>query len=185
MSLRILGGKYKGHPLFAVKGHHHRPTSSLLRKTVFDILTLYLEEANFLDLCAGTGAMGLEALSRGASHATFVDKSALSTATIQKSAKKLDLHSQIKTYKGDVITTVKKLITQKKQFDIIYFDPPYDLPLYSPVLALIDDSSLLAPDGIFLVEERYPPKLELELDHLYFEKTRKVSSSALHQLKKR
>lgn len=177
----ILGGTLKGRSLLSPKGHLHRPTSSLLRKTVFDILQPYTEGCSFLDLCAGTGAMGFEAISRGASFATFVDKSHIAVKTIKENGEALGISPQIKTYCADVLVALERFISQNLSFDIIYFDPPYDLPLYLPVLEKLGSSSLLQKDGLLLVEERYPPKVPAEAGNLIIKKTRRVSSSALHE----
>ena len=91
MTLRIIGGKFKGRLIKTPKGEKTRPTSAILRKAVFDICQNQITDARFLDLFAGSGAMGLEALSRGASHATFVERDKHSVSCLKENLALLNL----------------------------------------------------------------------------------------------
>lgn len=150
--MRIIAGTFRGRILKSPSGNKTRPTSDRLRETLFNILQIEInEETKFLDLCAGTGAVGIEALSRGAGFAAFVDISRKSCGLIEEN---LDL-LKIPENKTEVIcnSAEKFLLKNKKCFDLIYFDPPYSID-YSQVLNEVSsaESSIMKPHGKFLVE---------------------------------
>jgi 16S rRNA (guanine966-N2)-methyltransferase len=185
MSLRITGGSFKGRLLKAPTGPLSRPTMSIMRKAVFDICQSVIEEANFLDLFACSGAMGIEALSRGAAHSTFIEKDKKTAGYLIENIKSLGLEKQTTVFLGDVLTQLKRL---KKEYHILYIDPPYpftespDKPL-EKLLTFFDQSSLLVPNSLVFVEERAPGSLlpSLPLTHLKYKNTRQFGSSLLHQ----
>jgi 16S rRNA (guanine966-N2)-methyltransferase len=182
--MRLIGGKFKNRLLKSPKGSHTRPTSALLRKALFDICRPFIEDATILDVCAGTGAIGLEGLSRGAAHATFVDNDKQAIRCLQENVRALELENQCTILCGDALTALKRLVKAQKQFDLIYIDPPYRHALYQPLLQLLDESTLLAPNGILFVEEASPSHLNTPLSHLTLNKTRKFGNSLLHELTK-
>jgi len=158
--MRIISGKLKNKAIQAPKGDETRPTSNRLRECLFNICQGLTEEALFLDLFAGSGAMGFEALSRGALRATFVDNARESVKCIEANAKALQVDKQVEVYCGDVFLSLKKLEQRKKQFTLIYADPPYELKdleqaeyFSALVVKLIDTSHLLAPGGRLFVED--------------------------------
>src|SRR6185437_12636332 len=158
--LNILSGEFRGRPLKSPKGNQTRPTTALLRKSVFDSLRPYLEEAIFLDLFAGSGAMGLEALSAGAKHATFVDASREAIRCIRENISLLKVEEKTTVIQGDVLKVMKKL---KSPFDVIYCDPPYEkAALHLDILPFLDQSPLIHPGTLLLLEEGSPSKLHLD-----------------------
>ena len=186
MSLRIIGGTFRNRLLKSPKGEQTRPTLAVMRKAVFDILQSKIEGANFLDLYAGTGAMGLEALSRGAAHATFVETDRFALRCIEENSRDLKIEEQCTTMGYDCLLALKKLAKDKKQFDIAYVDPPYAaaarLHLLQEILTFFDTHPLLTHNGILFLEEAAPPTLELpHLTTLRHVDTRTFSRSALHQ----
>ncbi len=186
MSLRIIGGAFKGRLLKAPTGPLARPTMSMMRKSVFDICQSYIDGAHFLDVFACSGAMGLEALSRGASHATFIEKDRKTLQLLQENVKTLGVEKQATVLSGDVFALVKKL---SSTYDIIYIDPPYPLTEspQKPILGLLhflDESNLLAKSATIFLEERAPGSFDpkaLTFQKLQHKNTRKFSSSLLHQ----
>jgi len=152
VSLRIIGGKFRNRPIFSPKGLQTRPTSGMVRKAIFDMCQAEMENARFLDLFAGSGAMGLEALSRGAAHATFVDASRLACQCIKKNLDLLEIENEATILCGDVIRMLAKL-AKEEPFDIIYIDPPYGEGHVPDVLQKIDASHLLKPGGRLFAEE--------------------------------
>ncbi len=131
-----------------------RPTSDRLRETLFNILNPKItEETRFLDLCAGTGAIGIEALSRGAGFVTFVDKSRKSCGLVEAN---LDLLGVPEEETEIVLSSAEEFVRrtrQEKPFDIIFFDPPYKNEYEDILRAVADDESmLLQPDGFFIAE---------------------------------
>ncbi|MGC1877843.1 MAG: 16S rRNA (guanine(966)-N(2))-methyltransferase RsmD [Rhabdochlamydiaceae bacterium] len=188
MTFRIIGGSFRNRPLKSPKGDQTRPTLAVMRKAVFDILQSKVEGAAFLDLYAGTGAMGLEALSRGASHATFVETDRPALGCIEENCRTLKVESQSTLMGYDSLLALKKLVKQSRRFDIVYADPPYTaasrLHLLQEILTFFDTHPLLNRGGTLFLEEAAPPSLNtkgLSLIHLRHVDTRSFSRSALHQ----
>jgi 16S rRNA (guanine966-N2)-methyltransferase len=125
MSLRIIGGAYRGFKLKSPKNSQTRPTKSILRQALFNILQTDIEQSFFLDIFAGSGAMGLEALSRGACHVTMIEKNPLAAKIISENISKCGVKDQaellIKDWKGAFNYLQKK----QSSFDFIFLDPPY------------------------------------------------------------
>lgn len=187
MTLRIIGGEFKGRLLKAPKGFKTRPTLSILRKAVFDMLQFTIQNTRFLDLFAGSGLMGIEALSRGAAHTTFVDNNSASIRCIEENLKLLGLHTKGDVLALDATAALQRCAKKKLTFDIIYIDPPYKLSQTTPILQkflhFIDTQSLLSQNGTVLVEERAPPTLDPDIpfSHLRYIKSRQFSDSIVHQ----
>jgi 16S rRNA (guanine966-N2)-methyltransferase len=178
--LEIIAGRYKGRPLIAPKNDHVRPTLSSLREAVFNMLQGYMEEALFLDLFAGSGAMGLEALSRGAAHASFVDVDRKSIQAIKINCQALNVQPSTTIYFGDVLKKLGQLQKEQESFDIIYADPPYDQGHGEAVLSFLDSSSLLNPEGFLFIEEGFKTTISDEnLAHLKLHKEKRFGSSKL------
>lgn len=153
MSLRIYGNRL----LKTLPGLETRPTPARVRQAVFNIWQGSIEGCRWLDLCTGTGAMGAEALCRGAVAVIGIELSGKADAIIQHNWQQVAKPNQkFQVIRGNVLQRLPLLAGQ--QFDRIYFDPPYASDLYEPVLALIDHHQLLAPTGELAVEHS-PAKL--------------------------
>lgn len=147
MSLRIYGNR----PLKTLAGQDTRPTPARVREALFNIWQGTIADCRWLDLCAGSGAMGAEALCRGAASVIGIEQSAKACAIVQQNWQQVAKPSQtFQVLRGDVRQRLKTLVGQT--FDRIYFDPPYASDLYAPVLAAIDQLQLLAPEGELAVE---------------------------------
>lgn len=162
MTLRIIAGAFKGRLLKTPKGSSTRPTQGMLREAVFNMCQQEIPGSRFLDLYAGSGAMGLEALSRGATQAIFIEAHRMAAACIQENIKTLKMESQAKILSMDASRAVPLLTKQGAQFDIVYVDPPYDIPF-----DLESVIPLLAPGAILFFEGRgkqspAPPRLTLK-----------------------
>jgi len=185
MSLRIIGGTFKGRLLKAPTGPLSRPTMSVMRKAVFDICQSRICDAYFLDLFACSGAMGIEAVSRGAAHATFIEKDRKSANYLLENIKMLGIDKQTTLLIGDVFTQLKRI---QPCYHILYIDPPYpftedpDRPV-EKLLTFLDQSKLLIENSLVFIEERTPGTglPSLPLTHLAYKNTRQFSSSLLHQ----
>lgn len=164
--MRVITGLYKGRRLKTLEGSAVRPTSDRMRETVFNILAPRIEGARFLDLCAGSGAIGIEALSRGAGQVTFVESSRKSSTVISENLRHCEIRNGYTFIARDALMALKYLAQEKQQFDLIYFDPPYDSELYSPVLWQIARGNLLTEDGILIVEHRRQLALAPNYDDL-------------------
>jgi 16S rRNA (guanine(966)-N(2))-methyltransferase RsmD len=152
--MRIIAGELKGRRLRTLEGLKIRPTSDRLRETLFNILAPRISDARFLDLCAGSGAVGIEAFSRGAASVTFIESSRRAASLIEENLEHCGVAAQAQVHNRDALAALKLLSGKDAQFDIIYFDPPYESHIYSPVLELIGKTALLARGGVLVAEHR-------------------------------
>ncbi len=159
--MRIIAGTKRGRSIFSIpKDKFVKPISGRIRQSLFDILRPYVTGSIFLDLYAGTGAVGLEALSRGASKAVFVEKDGLCMKTIEKNIVHLEFAEQAKALKADVLTGVKWLehFSDYKGYDIVFMGPPYrteeNLPLYYSMetLKLLAEAGITSPTALIVVQ---------------------------------
>lgn len=157
-----------------------------MRKAVFDIVQTQIEDSHFLDLYAGSGAMGLEALSRGAQRATFVESHPNAFRCIEENTRVLNVQDQCELFSYDTLLALKKLAKEQRRFDIVYADPPYapaaKHKLLETILLFFDAHPLLNSGGRLFIEEAAPPTLKTDqFTHLVHVDTRTFSRSALHQ----
>jgi 16S rRNA (guanine966-N2)-methyltransferase len=153
--MRIISGMYRGRVLKSPSGTKTRPTSDRLRETLFNVLQTKIDsDTRFLDLCAGTGAIGIEALSRGARFATFVDKSRRACALVEENLDLLEVpENQTEIFQSAAEDFLRRQNENTLAWDIVFFDPPYNDD-YLKVIRLIADEemTLLSPDGVFIAE---------------------------------
>jgi 16S rRNA (guanine(966)-N(2))-methyltransferase RsmD len=150
--MRITGGALRGRQLHAPKTDAIRPMRDQVRAAVFNILEEVIEGSRFLDLFAGTGSVGIEALSRGAAEAVFVDQSPEALGIIRSNLKELDLTSQATLIPDDVFRALDSLSRQKETFDLIFVGPPYGKGLADRTMQELTDSTLVHPQTIVFVE---------------------------------
>ncbi len=179
--MRIVGGIHRNRKLIAPKGQKTRPTSERLRESLFNICQGWIEGARVLDLFSGSGAVGLEALSRGAAEAVFVDSDRQAIRSLKQNAADLLLEPQIELFCSDAIRAIERLHTNQQQFDMIFADPPYNKGFGEKVLEALANYDILAVDGTLFVEESV--KLSTP-DHFKLHKTRKVGGSLLHEYRR-
>lgn len=151
--MRVIGGLLRGRPLSGFKGGDIRPTSDRVREAIFNVLSsrgFFVSQPLVLDLYAGTGALGIEALSRGARRAVFVDSGPQSAVLIEKNITRLGLTERTLFIKKDTTLALEGLEKKGTLFDIIFLDPPYGGSLLEA--ALTGAASLLAPEGIVVAE---------------------------------
>jgi len=151
--MRIIAGRFKGMRLPGLRGKDVRPTTGRVREAVFNILGPLVGDASILELFAGTGAFGFEALSRGAASAVFVDKDKKVTAAITQTAGMLGLKDRISILAMDASRAVDKLAEAGEKFSIIYLDPPYATEWIAKVMNHPGLIALLAADGVLVVEK--------------------------------
>ncbi|HZS04270.1 MAG TPA: 16S rRNA (guanine(966)-N(2))-methyltransferase RsmD [Blastocatellia bacterium] len=152
--MRVISGIYKGRRLKTVEGQSVRPTSDRLRETLFNVLKGSVEGAKFVDLCAGSGAVGIEALSRGAAHVTFVESARRAAAIINENLAHCKIEDHFRVINRDAVSVLRYFASYHLQYDIFYFDPPYDSDLYTPVMQTLAKSRIVAEAGIVIVEHR-------------------------------
>lgn len=155
--MRVIAGKYRSRPLQSLRGLDLRPTADRLRETLFDILTAgnpaALEGTVWIDLFAGTGAVGVEALSRGAAMVYFVEASARAAELIEKNLQTLRVGTGFDVLKQDAIRAVNGLNAKGVQGDFVFLDPPYRMEqAYRQTLEAVAASRLLKPDSIVIAE---------------------------------
>jgi 16S rRNA (guanine966-N2)-methyltransferase len=126
MSLRITAGTFRGRTIQTVPGQAVRPSPAMLREALFNIIGPAIQGCRFLDLCAGSGAVGIEALSRGAAHATFVDNHPASLAVIRRNLETLGALERSTILRGDAARAPQNLARRGERFDVAFLDPPYD-----------------------------------------------------------
>jgi len=126
MSLRITAGAFRGRSIQTVPGQAVRPSPSMLREALFNIIGPQIQGSRFLDLCAGSGAVGIEALSRGAAHATFVDSHPAALAVIRRNLETLGALERATILRRDAAHAPADLARRGEQFEIAFLDPPYD-----------------------------------------------------------
>jgi len=175
--MRVIAGEAKGRRLFSVPGQATRPITDRVKEALFDILTQRVIGARFLDLFAGTGGVGIEALSRGAREATFVERDKRALATLQRNLETTQLADRARVVRRDVF---KFIASYKGQpFDVIYIAPPQYQGLWARTLRDLDHSPLLTP-GSLVVVQIYPKEYELlELTNLVLSDQRKYGSTLL------
>lgn len=183
----IIGGTKKHRAIKAPKGHETRPTTSKLREALFNICQNYIGNAQFLDVFAGSGAMGLEALSRGAKQAFFIDGNRDCIRCIRENLTALDFENQGHPLLGDVFLMLNKLRKQDEKFDIIYIDPPYGKGDTSEkLLDLIDQSSLLVEGGMLFIEDSREALIDKDKWHtLQLKSSRRMGRAQLLQFEKK
>ncbi|RKU26253.1 16S rRNA (guanine(966)-N(2))-methyltransferase RsmD [Candidatus Poribacteria bacterium] len=180
--MRIIAGKYKGRRLTSPKGMNVRPTSDRVKESVFSIIQKHIVDANFLDLCSGTGNIGIEALSRGAKQVTFLDRNPVSLKLLRQNLKicGIELYdTQVKVIAKDLYKGIKTLQNQLETFELIYFDPPYDADIYNQCLTQISDTKLLNEAGILLIEHHKKTILPTEIGLLTHEEQRQYGDTCV------
>jgi 16S rRNA (guanine966-N2)-methyltransferase len=159
--VRIIGGQYGGRNLKSPPSLQVRPTSDRLRETLFNVLAPRIEDSRFLDLCAGSGAVGIEALSRGAANVTFVDRSRKMCGLIEAN---LDLcgvpEDQTEVVMNEALEFIRRVnLRQGEPWDIVFFDPPYAID-YLPVMNLLGSGEALSDTGLLIVEHFHKHELK-------------------------
>jgi len=153
---RVVAGRFRGIILDAPKGDETRPTSDKVKEALFSIIQTRVPGSCFLDIFAGTGGIGIEALSRGADSAVLIEKSGKAASVIRNNLNKLRLTDEddIRLMKSGYAEALKTLAGEGKSFDIIFMDPPYRMAQKSAeeISRIVTETNMLKDDGIFIVE---------------------------------
>jgi len=161
----IIGGEKSGQKIYGPGPKEIRPIQHLVRKALFDMLRQVMENASFLDLFAGTGSVGLEALSEGAKNCTFVDRSSRSIELISKNVDTLDYTDRSNIYKDEVSVALEKFNDRARYFDIAFVGPPYDTNLAQTTMDHLDRINVIKPGGIVVVEVFFKDELSDDCDN--------------------
>lgn len=157
--MRIISGSRKGRKIEVPKTNL-RPLSDQAKESLFNILMNKVPDCDFLDLFAGSGSVGFEALSRGARLSIFVEKDRKAVETIRKNIENLDFLDRCEVYLLDVFSAIKILYKNNAKFDIIFLGAPYGSPDLLKALQFLGDSGMLKPNGVLIAEHRFKSVLE-------------------------
>lgn len=163
---RVIGGQGRGRRLKSPRGSDTRPTGARVRQTLFDILAPEVPGSRFLDLCAGGGGVGLEALSRGAGLVVLVDRSAGAVEAIRANAAALSrLGGEVEVFRQEALAAAAGLAATGRTFDVVFLDPPYESGLYEPLLERVGER-LLAEGGVVVAEHFHKRELPERIGRL-------------------
>ena len=151
--MRIITGSAKGIILKTPEGNNTRPTADRVKEAVFSMLQFDIEDRSVLDLFAGSGQMGLEALSRGAAHATFVDKSKDAIKFIKENAEKTKLNDKSTIYQTDYLEFIRR--NSGTKYDLIFLDPPYAFNMYKPALKSLLENAFIKKSTLIVCESDF------------------------------
>ena len=152
-SIRIIAGTLKGRRVPTYEGLDIRPTAERVREALFSILSETIRGAKVLDAFAGTGAIGLEALSRGASEVVFVEHNVTAVTSIEKTLTQWSLGASGRVFKEEVLLAIRNPnLVRYRPFDVLYIDPPYRLPDIEQLLVQIEQADLMAPQATIIHE---------------------------------
>ncbi len=149
--MRVIAGTARRLQLKTLPGTATRPTQDIIRETFFNVIQNYVPGARFLDLFAGSGAIGIEALSRGAAYAVFVENSRKAVSMIEENLEHTHLSDRAKVITGDALMALTRL-SGEAPFDLVYLDPPYGQGLERPVLTALKQSPLIGPETLLTLE---------------------------------
>jgi 16S rRNA (guanine966-N2)-methyltransferase len=179
--MRVTGGRAKGRRLAAFRGLDIRPTSDLVREAIFDLVGQDWKGATVLDLFAGTGSLGIEALSRGASWALFMDSSQKSIDLVKKNLKICGFEGRGFTFRGDLARGLpKKPFLKEKKIHLVFVDPPYGKGLVNSVLLDLTGKDILGVLSIVVVETRKNEALPESVGPLQLVKSRTYGETKIH-----
>jgi len=161
--MRIISGSLRGKKLHGIRGMAIRPTSDRVRESIFNIISFHVRDALVLDMFAGTGALGIEALSRGAASAVFVDKYHGALSVIERNIRSCALGDRAKIIRWDIRKRLSPLIASESRFDLVFMDPPYNKNLIEPALHKLHISHILKKDARVIVEHSPSEPIPKEL----------------------
>jgi len=177
--MRIIGGELKSRKIAFPKTKLTRPMTDRSKETVFNIISGLVDGKHVLDLYAGSGSLGLEALSRGALDAVFIDRADWAAKVIRKNLESLALEDKAEIFQTDVIRAIKKLESQKRLFSLVFVDPPFDHGLVKKTLIRLDQSVILAPFAHIVVGHTKQELLPESLQALKLVRTKNIGQACL------
>lgn len=169
--MRVVSGTAKGRPLKAVPGTGTRPTTDKVKEAVFSMIGPYFEGGNVLDLFAGSGGLGIEALSRGMDKGVFIDLEPKSIEVIRVNLKATGLDSKAEVYRNEAGRALKLLAKRAYRFDLVFLDPPYRMKNVDELMLAMQEYDMLSEDATVVVE--YDAGHEYEETFGHFQQTRK------------
>jgi len=179
MGLRVISGSLRGKKLHAVRGMKVRPTADRLRESIFNIISSRVHEAVVLDLFAGTGALGIEAISRGAESAVFIDNNQGALAVIARNIKSCAYGMRTKVINWDISQNLNCIKSSLPAFNLIFMDPPYRRDIIKPALLNLFHSSSLAKGAYVVIEHADAEPIPADLDAYKIDDQRKYGKTVV------
>lgn len=179
--MKVVSGKFRGLNLKAVPTNNTRPTSAKVKEAVFSMLSPYMVDGIALDLFAGTGSLGIEAVSRGYEKAYLVDKAYKAINTIKENVEKTREEDSFAVVKSSATEALKKFETDKVKFDLVFLDPPYRMKITEQIIQDMVENNLLNDGAIIVDETDYDIDLELNQIELIKEKRYKDTKVAMYR----
>ncbi|MFV0479106.1 MAG: 16S rRNA (guanine(966)-N(2))-methyltransferase RsmD [Anaerorhabdus sp.] len=176
--MRVIAGEYRSRLLKSCPGDGTRPTLDKVKEAVFSSLGSYFDKGRALDLFAGSGAIGIECLSRGMEFCLFVDKSGSAINTIKENLKSLSIENQM-VLRSDYHSVLQQCAVKKEQFDLIYLDPPYEFKIVEEIVKFIADKKMLTETGCVVCETGKDNQLKESIKDL---KTTKVAQYGITKI---
>lgn len=177
--MRVIAGKAKGRKLQAPPGLNTRPITDMIKEALFNVLQPHVLNSDFLDLYAGSGSVGIEALSRGAANAVFVDNGFQAIKIIHDNLNKCGLQGEV--YRNDVFDFLTRMVRHKRTFDIIYADPPFTQEtLFERTLYALDNHELLNPGGVIIIRVSRNTEFPVRLNWIKKHRKNIYGESALY-----
>ncbi len=180
--MRIIAGTAKNRKLRVPPGNNTRPITDMIKEALFNVLGHRIQAADFLDLFAGSGSVGIEALSRGAKSVIFVDNNNGAVKTIYHNLKSCNFKEGFKVYKNDVFKALDIIVRKELKFNIIYIDPPFtNAEIFDQIMLSLDgNSSLLNENGIIIIRSPHRLNMPAEYKNLIRSRLNKYGESVLH-----
>jgi len=182
--MRVIAGKAKGRILIAPKGMETRPITSQIKEALFNIWQTQIVDASLLDLFAGSGSIGIEAISRGAKQVVFMEQSRKAVDVIKKNLAVCDFTDGYMIYRDDVFKGLMRLKEEGYAFDLIYLDPPFTAgEIFLPVMEVLSYADILVPDGEVAIRTPKNKELPNEIGNLKRAKMKRYGVSNVHFFK--
>lgn len=179
--MRVISGSAKGKKLKAPSGLKTRPITDMIKEALFNVWGSRIENSNLLDLFAGSGSVGIEALSRGAQKVVFIDNSGEAVKTIWENLNNCKFESGFEVYRRDVFQVLKQFERQGLSFDLIYIDPPFtNDSLFYKVMDSINEVELLASEGIVVIRTPRKKQMPPSFHRLFKYRVSHYGESSLH-----
>lgn len=174
--MRVVAGKHRSRPLISPNNRDVRPTTDMVKESIFNIIQNDIAGSKFLDLFAGSGAIGIEAISRGADKVVFVDNSKESCSIVKKNLQMLKEDAQV--IFGDYQYAISRL--KNAEFDIIFLDPPYEFKDFASLMQLIKENNVLSNCGIVIYESLFDKNDDKSVQGYNIIKSKKYGITAIN-----
>lgn len=179
--MRVITGTAKGRQLIAPKGLNTRPITAKIKGALFNALQMQIEQSHFLDLFAGSGSVGIEALSRGAEYVAFVEKDWRAVEVIKRNISACNLNNRYDIYRDDVFRRIRKFKENNEEFDIIYLDPPFTVDqIFMRVMTALSDGKIISENGIVVIRSKRDKEMPDEIGILKRYRQKNYSLSTIH-----